>query len=82
MVAVAEFAKLIQQNNANTKILAASFHNIGQVNTAFENGAQAATMGVDIIQAALQMPAIDQAVKAFTSDWESIYGPQQTIHDL
>ncbi|MDC4185331.1 fructose-6-phosphate aldolase [Loigolactobacillus coryniformis] len=79
---VAEFAKLIQQNNANTKILAASFHNVGQVNTAFENGAQAATMGVDIIQAALQMPAIDQAVKAFTNDWESIYGAQQTIHDL
>ncbi|MFC6170879.1 fructose-6-phosphate aldolase [Loigolactobacillus jiayinensis] len=79
---VAGFAQAIQHSHATTKILAASFHNVGQVNTAFENGAQAATMGVDIIQAALTMPAIGQAVADFTSDWESLYGVHQTISDL
>ncbi|BDR59185.1 fructose-6-phosphate aldolase [Xylocopilactobacillus apicola] len=77
--AIANFANLIAENNSHTKILAASFHNVNQVTEAFENGAQAATMGVDIVEAALEMPAIHQAVNDFTNDWEDIFGAGSTV---
>lgn len=76
------FAKMIEANHAQTKILAASFHNVNQVTEAFENGAQVATMGVDILQSALGMPAIQSAVDSFTNDWETIYGQRSTITKL
>ncbi|MDH6363221.1 transaldolase [Enterococcus sp. PF1-24] len=80
--AVGEMAKEIARTNSKTKILAASFKNVGQVNSALENGAQAATMGVDIIKQAFAMPSIKQAVADFTSDWEVIFGEGVTISSL
>lgn len=79
---IQELAKAIDRNHSTTKILAASFHTVQQVNSAFEMGAQAATMGVDILETALSAPAIGAAVDNFTTDWESIYGKGTTISDL
>ena len=53
--AIAEMAKEISRTNSQTKILAASFKNVGQVNAALENGAHSATMGVDIIKSAFHL---------------------------
>lgn len=80
--AIFEMAQEIERTQSSTKILAASFKNAGQVNSALENGSQAATMGVDIIQQALLMPSIGQAVTDFTNDWEGIFGLGITISDL
>lgn len=80
--AIHEMAQEIARTNSNTKILAASFKNISQVNAALENGAQAATMSPDIIHQAFAMPSINQAVVDFTADWESIFGSQTTIANL
>ena len=80
--AIAEMAKEISRTNSKTKILAASFKNVGQVNTALENGAQSATMGVDIIKSAFAMPSIEKAVVDFTSDWETSFGEGTTISSL
>ena len=71
---IRHLAAQIALQQAPTKILAASFHTVGQVNDAFQAGAQAATMGSDIFQNALGNPAITHAVAAFTADWESLYG--------
>lgn len=79
---IAEFAKAIERNHSNTKILAASFKNVGQVNAAFEAGAQAATMSADILANAFGMPAIKQAVTDFTTDWESVFGKDEKIFTL
>ncbi|MFT8312294.1 MAG: fructose-6-phosphate aldolase [Sporolactobacillus sp.] len=79
---VAELAKAIERTGSRTKILAASFKNVGQVNTAFEAGAQAATMSADILASALGMPAINKAVTDFTADWESVFGKGETIYTL
>ncbi|MCO7124787.1 fructose-6-phosphate aldolase [Sporolactobacillus shoreicorticis] len=79
---VAELAKAIERTDSRTKILAASFKNVGQVNAAFEAGAQAATMSADILTAALGMPAINKAVTDFTADWESVFGKGETIYTL
>lgn len=79
---ITEIAREIDRTNSSSKILAASFKNVGQVNTALESGAQAATMGVDIISAALSMPSIEKAVADFTSDWEQSFGEGTTISSL
>lgn len=79
---VSEMAKEIERTHSKSKILAASFKNVGQVNASLEAGAQAATMGVDIVAAAFQMPSIEKAVEDFTKDWESVYGTGVTIDSL
>ena len=80
--AIAEMAKEISRTNSQTKILAASFKNVGQVNAALENGAHSATMGVGIIKSAFAMPSIEKAVVDFTSDWEASFGEGTTIASL
>ncbi|HLQ40753.1 MAG TPA: fructose-6-phosphate aldolase [Tetragenococcus sp.] len=80
--ALTEMANEIKRTQGQTKILAASFKNVGQVNTALEAGAQAATMSCDILESAFSMPSIEKAVIDFTSDWESIFGKDITITDL
>lgn len=72
----------IKRTGAASKILAASFHNVAQVNQAIENGAQAVTMGPDILDSGLSVAAIGQAVTDFASDWTSIYGAGQTVSSL
>ncbi|WP_026884166.1 fructose-6-phosphate aldolase [Clostridium akagii] len=78
---ITTFANMIEKYNYPTKILAASFKNIGQVNDAFECGAQTATVAPEILQTALRMPAIQKAVDDFTTDWETIFG-KVSIADL
>lgn len=79
---IAEMAKEIDRTNSKTKILAASFKNIGQVNAALESGAQSATMGVDVVKQALSMPSIQKAVDDFTADWEAIFGKGSNVSNL
>ncbi|MCL2560447.1 MAG: fructose-6-phosphate aldolase [Turicibacter sp.] len=80
--AITEMAREIARVGSGTKILAASFKNVGQVNAALECGAQAATMGVDILDAALSMSVIGAAVADFTADWEAVHGAGVTVSDL
>ena len=80
--AIAEMAKEISRTNSQTKILAASFKNVGQVNAALEHGAYSATLVVDIIKSAFAMPSIEKAVVDFTSDWELSFGEGTTIASL
>ncbi|MGL4695028.1 fructose-6-phosphate aldolase [Enterococcus larvae] len=80
--AIKEMALEIARTNSSTKILAASFKNVAQVNGALENGAQAATMGTDIISQAFSIPSIQKAVEDFTADWEQIFEPGTKISDL
>ncbi|MGG5316983.1 fructose-6-phosphate aldolase [Enterococcus sp. AZ072] len=80
--AIFEMAQEIERTDSETKIVAASFKNAGQVNAALESGSQAATMGVDIIQQALAMPSIGQAVDDFTADWEAVYGVDTNLASI
>jgi TalC/MipB family fructose-6-phosphate aldolase len=75
------FADIIERYNYPTKILAASFKNIGQVNDSFACGAQTATVSPDILQTGLRMPAIQKAVDDFTTDWEATFG-KVSIYEL
>ncbi len=79
--AIEEMSREIRRSNSQTKILAASFKNVKQVNTALECGAHSATMGVNIISQAFADPSIQKAVDDFTSDWQAVYG-ETTISTL
>lgn len=76
------FADAIYNYNYTAKILAASFKNMGQVNAAFEAGAQAATAAPELFCDALKIPAITKAVDDFTADWEKVFGEGVSITDL
>jgi len=82
MDSLSSLAKLINHKNSETEILGASFKNISQVTTAFECGAQAATISVDIIDKALSNPSVLKASDSFSNDWESIYGKGSTIYKI
>jgi len=76
------FSNLIKEYNMETKILAASFKNIGQVMRAYESGAHCATVDPSLLSNSLKMPAIEDAVSNFKSDWEEVYGKGVTMRNL
>lgn len=76
MKVIQETAQLIEKNQAHSKILAASFKNIGQVTDSFSNGAEAVTVSPDLYLNNLNLVTVDQAVLQFQTDWESLYGKQ------
>ncbi|WP_196590336.1 fructose-6-phosphate aldolase [Pectinatus frisingensis] len=71
---IADFAEMIAVYGYETQILAASFKNIAQVNTAFKCGAQTATVAPDILLAAFAVPSIQKAVDDFDADWQETFG--------
>lgn len=71
---IACFADQIAAGGYKTKILAASFKNIAQVNAAFAAGAQTATLQPELLHEAFCMAAIGKAIDDFGKDWESIFG--------
>lgn len=71
---IASFAEAIARYNYSTRILAASFKNMGQVNRAIECGAQAVTLAPEIMLDAFKMPSIAKAVNDFHADWVKNFG--------
>ncbi|MBY5035076.1 fructose-6-phosphate aldolase [Streptococcus gallolyticus] len=80
--AIRDIQHEIDRTGSSTKILAASFKNISQVNAAIATGAEAVTFGTDIVEQGFAMPSIEKAVKDFTADWESIFGVDSTVYSL
>ncbi|MDR2975475.1 MAG: fructose-6-phosphate aldolase [Propionibacteriaceae bacterium] len=78
---VSSLAKVITKHNAPTKILAASFKNITQVNDALMAGAHCVTVQPRLLHAAYGAAAIQRAVDDFTRDWQSVAG-DVSITDL
>lgn len=68
-----ELSEVIKTSQSSTKILAASFKNILQVNSAIASGAHAVTIGTDVLDNGLSLASVDQAVEDFRDDWFSLY---------
>lgn len=79
---IQEMAQEIERTKSSTKILAASFKNIAQVNKALEKGAQSVTVSPDILSSALNFPALEVAVNDFQKDWESLFGRGENLTSL
>ncbi|MBF0788070.1 fructose-6-phosphate aldolase [Streptococcus sp. 19428wC2_LYSM12] len=67
-------AQAIARSGSSSKILAASFKNVAQMNRAFACGVQAITAGSEVFEAAFAMPAISKAVDDFAKDWQEAQG--------
>ncbi|ACD23067.1 fructose-6-phosphate aldolase [Clostridium botulinum] len=70
---VGEIIKLLEFNNLNTKVLAASFKNVQQVNDVALRGCQSVTVGSDIMDKLIEHPLTELSVKQFINDWENAY---------
>lgn len=68
-----ELSEVIKTSQSSTKILAASFKNVLQVNSAIYSGAHAVTIGTDILDSGMNLSSVDQAVADFRDDWFSLY---------
>ena len=71
---IASLAEQIRNYGYKTKILAASFKNIAQVNAAIAAGAQTVTLPPELLHEAMGMAAIGKAVDDFHNDWQSVFG--------
>ena len=78
---IAAFRQMIDEDDSNTKILAASFKNIAQVTNALLAGAHTATLQPALLHDAFGMAAIKKAVDDFHADWVNIHG-DVSITDL
>ena len=70
---ISQLASAIERNHSSSKILAASFKNVAQINRAFKEGTQAITAGADVFEAAFGMPSIAKAVDDFEADWSAVH---------
>ncbi|MDR5586279.1 fructose-6-phosphate aldolase [Clostridium aquiflavi] len=70
---VGEIIKLLEFNSLNTKVLAASFKNVQQVNEVALRGCQSVTVGSDIMDKLIEHPLTELSVKQFINDWENAY---------
>lgn len=71
---IGQLSEAIDRDCSESKILAASFKNVSQINKAFALGAQAITAGPDVFEAGFAMPSIQKAVDDFGNDWQAIHG--------
>ena len=71
---VAYLRNVIDENNSDTKILAASFKNIGQVHRAFAAGAQTVTVQPALLHSAMGLAEIGKAITAFNNDFRDCLG--------
>ncbi|AIY80569.1 fructose-6-phosphate aldolase [Clostridium botulinum] len=70
---VGEIIELLEFNNLNTKVLAASFKNVQQVNDVALRGCQSVTVGSDIMDKLIEHPLTELSVKQFINDWKNVY---------
>lgn len=71
---IAWLARMIERTGSSTRIVAASFKNIGQVNAALDAGAHAVTVQPALLHDAFGFHELQGAVDAFAADWQSQFG--------
>lgn len=71
---ISAFRQMIDENGAGTKILAASFRSIEQVNDALEAGAHTVTVQPSLLHSAFGNSCIQHAVDMFHEDWVAVRG--------
>lgn len=78
---ISTFRKMIDTSGSKTKILAASFKNVAQINKALLAGSHAVTIQPGLIHDVFHMAALSRAVREFRADWVSTQG-DVTIDEL
>lgn len=70
---------ILDHQNMETKILAASFKNSQQVLELCQYGIQALTLAPEILDNLVINPSVDMAIQAFVKDFEKVAGQKQTM---
>ena len=70
---IGDIAKSLNDFNLKTKILAASFKTVEQVQQANLAGAHAVTLNYDLLKMIIEHPLTEQAVEQFRKDGQSVY---------
>lgn len=70
---VKDLLQMIEKNQMNTKVVAASFKNTKQVHQLLVAGIQAVTIPVDVAYNLIDHPGTESAVETFTKDWQNAY---------
>ena len=73
---------ILNENEMETEIIAASFKNSQQVLELCEYGIRAATVSPDILGGLVKNAAIDFAIESFVKDFESFSGENKTMLDF
>jgi transaldolase len=76
---IAELRDFLDGSGCQGKILAASFKNVAQITGAYAAGAHSVTVPPALIQSALGMASIQEAVAGFKQDFEAIHGENTTM---
>ena len=77
----AEIVELFNTHKIDTKVLAASFKNVQQVQSVSLAGAHSVTINPEICDKLLEHPITDWSVDQFIKDWEAVYGANSTTLD-
>ena len=72
-----DLSQLIKIQQCSTRIVAASFRNVGQVMNALLSGADAVTASASIYRDMVQSPIIEDTIEKFSQDWSKTYGTMQ-----
>lgn len=75
-------ALFIANEGSDSKIVAASFKNLAQINEAINCGVHAVTVDPELIDDIFKFPSLAKAVNDFRSDFESRFGEGATIASL
>ena len=72
---VSEAYEILSRNKDNkAKILGASYKNVKQVHDSILAGAEAVTVGSDVLKQMIYHPYTDWSIDKFESDWGKVYG--------
>lgn len=69
---LAEMRTMVDQYSFETDILAASLRGVRQVHEAILAGADAATIGLPVIEKMVEHPLTNEGIKIFNSDWAKL----------
>jgi len=71
---VGDIVKLLHMHQLSTRVLAASFKNIDQVQRVSLAGSQAVTVSAEILDLLVDHPLTVSSIRQFSADWEKFYG--------
>ena len=80
---VSEAYEILNRNKDNkAKILGASYKNVKQVHDSILAGAEAVTVGSDVLKQMIYHPYTDWSIDKFESDWGKVYGNGKNLLDI
>lgn len=79
---VEKIAILFKMNGLDTKILAASFNNVRQVQEVMLSGATAITISGELMDKLVTNALAEWSIDKFNNDWASVYGEGVTTLDF